>query len=273
MTEPNRERIALARRLAAALAALPGVRAVALGGSVATGAADGGSDIDLYCYGDRIPAVEERRALVRDLGAAPGAEVGNSFFEPGDEWRDAGSGVAVDVMYRLCPWAEDRLDAVLRRHEASLGYSTALWHNIRTARPLADAGGWLAALRARAEGPYPKGLARAVVALNWGMLAETANRWPVQLEGALGRSDAVAAGHRTTAMLASWFDVLFALNRRTHPGEKRLLRLAAETCPLRPEGWEDDVRALLAAAGRCDPAASEHAARLVDGLRPLVAGR
>jgi predicted nucleotidyltransferase len=262
---------ALAERLARALGDGLGPVSVVLGGSTATGAADARSDVDLYVYADAVPPVADRARVARAFGAAPGAEIGLGFFEPGDEWRHAESGTDIDVMYRTRAWIEDRLDAVLVRHEASLGYSTCLWYNVATARVLADPEGWFAGLQARATAPYPEGLARAVVGLNWAMMCGTKNSWRAQLDAALARGDAVSAGHRTKAFLASWFDVLFALNRQPHPGEKRLLEHAARLCPLRPEGMERDVTALLAAAGRCDPAASGHAGRLADGLTPLVA--
>jgi hypothetical protein len=40
--------------------------------------------------------------------------------------------------------------------------------------------------------------------------------------------------HRTTAWIASYADILFAVNRRYHPGEKRLLTYMADL-PSRPE--------------------------------------
>jgi predicted nucleotidyltransferase len=263
--------IPVAGRLAETLVERLNPVAVALGGSAVTGAADAGSDIDLYVYADPIPDIADRTSAARAFGAAPGAEIGNAFFEPGDEWRHDATGTDVDIMYRTPAWIEDRLDAVLIRHEANLGYSTCLWHNVRSARPLADPTGWFAALQERASAEYPEALARAIVRLNWAMTTETKNSWLAQLAAALERGDAVSAGHRTTALLASCFDVLFALNRQPHPGEKRLLSLAARLCPLRPEGLDRDVTALLAAAGRADPAALDHAGRLVDALRPMAA--
>lgn len=260
----------LAAKVARAALGVPGVRAVALGGSLATGTADGSSDADLYVYADAVPEVAARAALAEAMGAAAGAEVGNAFFEPGDEWTHAPSGIKVDLMYRTPDWAEEVLADAYVRHRAQLGYSTCFWHNLRTCRPLADPSGWLGGVVERAGAPYPDALARAVIDLNWRMLQGTAASWTVQLEGALARGDAVAAGHRTGALLASWFDVLFAANRVPHPGEKRLLDHAGRLCPRRPEGMGRDVPALLAAAGRCDPAASGIARGLIAGLAPLV---
>lgn len=265
-------RLALARNLAVRLAGAMDVTAVALGGSVATGAADAGSDIDLYVYADPLPDITARATFAAAAGAAPGAEIGNTFFEPGDEWRHAASGIDIDIMYRVPDAIADRIDAVLVRHEARLGHSTCLWHNVRTSMPLGDPSGWYSDLRARAGGTYPPALAQAIVTLNRAMMDETKNAWTAQLAAALDRGDVVSSGHRATAFLASYFDVLFAINAEPHPGEKRLLALAARLCPNRPARMDRDVRALLAAAGRGDPAALGHARALLDGLDPLLDG-
>ena len=40
--------------------------------------------------------------------------------------------------------------------------------------------------------------------------------------------------------------ILFALNEQTHPGEKRLVRLCRERCPLLPERFEENLEQLFA---------------------------
>jgi predicted nucleotidyltransferase len=234
----------VAGRVAAACAALDGVVAVALGGSRATGAAGEGSDVDLYVYADAEPPLAARAAVV---GRSPRAELGNRAFEPGDEWLDAATGVHVDVMFRTPRGIEEELDRVLVRHEPRTGYSTALWHGVRTSRALVDPTGWYASLKARAAAPYPEPLARAVVARNLPLLRRGLSSYVRQLEKAVQRGDAVSVNHRSAAFLASAFDVLFAVNRETHPGEKRLVELAVARCPRRPPRLEADVAALLAA--------------------------
>jgi hypothetical protein len=62
-----------------------------------------------------------------------------------------------------------------------------------------------------------------------------------QIEVALNRGDLVSAQHRVTAFLASFFDVWFALDRKPHPGEKRLLSHLSEP-------WGSLVRALTEAS-------------------------
>jgi hypothetical protein len=78
------------------------------------------------------------------------------------------------------------------------------------------------------------------VAKNWPILRrnQSSYRWQIQL--ALNRGDAVSVQHRVTALLASYFDVWFAIERKAHPGEKRLLAHL-------PEPWALLVRAVLAA--------------------------
>jgi hypothetical protein len=57
-----------------------------------------------------------------------------------------------------------------------------------------------------------------------------------------------------------FFNLLFALNRRYHPGEKRLL-IHGERCPLRP----DDMLARWSHAARL-PADNPQLARTLEGL-------
>jgi hypothetical protein len=258
----------LARRVAEAYAGLLATEAVALGGSRGAGNATPGSDVDLYVYTSAPLPLAARAEVARR--ASSRAELGNAFFEPGDEWIDAASGLHVDVMFREVRWIEDQLDRVLLRHQASLGYSTAIWHGIRSSAALFDRSGWYARLRERAAVPYPEPLRRAIVAHNRPLLAANLSSYLHQLERAAARRDGVSVNHRVAAFLASFFDVLFAVNRVPHPGEKRLVALAEALCPVRPPSLAEDVAALLAAAGAAPADAPVRAARLAAALDEVL---
>jgi hypothetical protein len=245
----------LAVASAAGLAALPGVIAVALGGSRAGALASPDSDVDLYVYAAEPPDVSARAAVAAGLGAVD-VEIDNRFWETEDDWADGATGLGVEVIYRSPDWIAGELDRVLVRHEASVGYSTALWHSVRVSEALADPTGWYGRLRERAIVPYPEPLRRAVVAQNHPILRDRRAAFRHQIEVSHARGDWVAVNHRVAALLASFFDVLFALNRTTHPGEKRLLAHAAVSCPWRPADLERSVTGLLAATAPGAPAAN-----------------
>jgi predicted nucleotidyltransferase len=238
----------LATAIADRFAEVTGVLAVALGGSRAAGTADEGSDLDLYVYAERPPTRAEREAVAGPAATEAAFEL--AFWEPGDAWIDGETGATVDVMHRSPVRIEAELDRVLLRHEPSIGYSTAIWHNVRSSLPLLDSTGWYARLQARAAVPYPEPLRRAIVAKNHPILRDAGFSYRHQIEDALRRRDAVAVQHRLTALLASYFDVLFALNRQTHPGEKRLVRHALATCRLLPERFEQRISEVV---GPTDP--------------------
>jgi predicted nucleotidyltransferase len=256
--------------LAAHLASLPGAEAVALGGSAAAGRADASSDFDLYVYADQEPPLARREDLARRFAAT--RRVGDAPYEAGDEWVDDATGRRVDVTYRTPAWIEAQLDAVLVEHRASVGYSTCFWWNVRRSRPLFDRAGWFAGLQARAAVDYPEALRRAVVAKNHPMLRAGQSSFLHKIELAATRDDPVGVQHGTATLLASYFDVLFALNRQPHPGDKRLIAWAEELCPRRPAGMAAGVRGVVAASGGTDGGdglvARVHL--LIDGLDELL---
>jgi hypothetical protein len=259
-----------AASVAAAFGNLPEVVAVALAGSGVAGVADEQSDIDLYVYAGAPVAMADRVAIATSF--ATHAEVGNDFWEPGDEWIDAESGRHVDVMYRTPLWIEEQLERVLVRHEASVGYSTCFWHNVLHSTPLLDRSGWYRDLQAAATRPYPQPLRRAIIARNHPILRQTLSSYLAQIERAVGRGDSVSIQHRVTALLASYFDVLFTVNELPHPGEKRLLQLAATRCSRIPPDMEPQINALLETAARpASPGIVTHVNALLNGLDELLA--
>ena len=259
----------LARTIAGQYGALSQVEAVAMAGSQASGSADLGSDVDLYVYLSAPLPLEVRERIA--TAGAEYAEVDNRFWEPGDEWIDAETGIHVDVMFRTVPWIEEQQDRVLRRHEASVGYSTCLWHNVVSSLSLYDRAGWFRRLQEDAGQPYPEGLRRAIVAKNHPILRQTASSYRVQLARAVARDDRVSVNHRVAAMLASYFDILFAVNRVLHPGEKRLVETMTERCEHLPQGMERQVNELIEAVCR-GRRVVEKADALVDGLDGLLRG-
>jgi catechol 2,3-dioxygenase-like lactoylglutathione lyase family enzyme/predicted nucleotidyltransferase len=224
------------QRLTQAFGKLPQVLAVVLGGSRAAATSDVASDYDLYVYTVWEVPVDFRRTL---LGES--AEIDNRFWEPGDEWSDPSTGTHIDIMYRSPEWIEGQIERILSRHEASLGYTTCFWYNIVHSEALLDPRGWYQGLQNRGRVAYPEGLRRAVLMKNWPVLRRNHSSYRHQIEVALNRGDIVSAQHRVTAFLASFFDVWFALERKPHPGEKRLLSHLSEP-------WGSLVRALTEAS-------------------------
>lgn len=224
------------RRVAAQFGERPEVVAVALGGSRGSGVEDACSDFDLYVYSTSEVPLDFRLSLAGD-----GAELDNRFWEPGDEWIDGATQARMDVMYRTPAWIENQLDRVLVRHEASLGYSTCFWYNVLHSEPLSDGGGWYRKLQERARVPFPEPLREAILTRNLAVVGRNQSSYRRQIEVALERGDEVALQHRVTALLASVFDLWFAMERQPHPGEKRLLSHL-------PGEWASAVRSVLRAS-------------------------
>jgi len=261
--------LTLARELAAAFSAFPYVEAIAVGGSLASQAADAGSDIDLYVYTTSIIPLPAREAIVAQRGFSR-ADLNLQFWDLGDEWIDAPTGIEVDVIYWDTAWITEQIDRVLVFHQASVGYTTCFWNTVRNSLPLYDCSGWFARLQVQCQCPYPEPLQRAIIAKNHPILRDVVPAYLHQIEKALQRRDAVSVNHRVAALLASYFDVLFALNAIPHPGEKRLLEIATERCVKRPPAMREQVEGVLRLAATENMALIQVVNRLIDDLDALL---
>ncbi len=243
------------------------VEALALGGSRACGRAETGSDYDLYVYTTaRIPEALRREALSRHCSYM---EIGNEYWELEDDCT-LKDGIDIDVIYRSLGAITDEVAAVVERHEARNGYTTCTWDNLLNCKVLYDRDGRLTAAIERFDVPYPPELRANVVHRNWKLLHGKLPSYDRQIKKALRRGDRVAANHRTAAFLESYFDLLFALNWQTHPGEKRLALRARERCAVLPEDFEENLERLLRLVQEDPEEAERQLDVVVDGVRAII---
>lgn len=203
-----------------ALTHLPEVGAILLAGSRTSGLADPISDYDVYVYSDRPLNPDARRGALapwcREM------EWGNDFWESEDDGF-LNDGTPVEFIYRSFDWLEESLKSVVECYQAAVGYSTCLWANLLDSQILFDRVGHAGALQDRFRVLYPSALQRAIVRKNLPLIASSSAAYLAQIEKGIKRNDIVSINHRVSALLASYFDILFAANERLHPGEKRLL--------------------------------------------------
>lgn len=232
----------MVQRLFDELAALPQVEAIALGGSRAGTAYDEKSDWDvyLYCTGPVDEGVR-REILGRYCRYM---ELGNHFWELEDNVT-LHDGVDMDILYRDLDAFTADVASVVEGHQARNGYTTCMWHNLRTCKVLYDRDGRLGAAKARFDVPYPEALRENIIARNLRLLHGTLPAYDGQICKAVARGDLVSVNHRTAAFLEAYFDILFALNRQTHPGEKRLVQLCLRDCPVLPDRFTENLERLF----------------------------
>ena len=68
----------------------------------------------------------------------------------------------------------------------------------------------------------------------------------MQIKKSENRGDLVSVNHRVTEFLATYFDIIFALNEMTHPGEKRMQSICSAECKLLPNNFDENLNRLFA---------------------------
>jgi hypothetical protein len=82
--------------------------------------------------------------------------------------------------------------------------------------------------------------------------------------------DKISLNHRVAALLASYFDVLFAINEITNPGEKKVLAYALQNCPKLPQNMSAQIEDVLYASSANPRALLAKLDVLIDGLENLM---
>jgi len=224
------------------LGGLSQVEAIALGGSRATGRNDAKSDYDVYVYlTDRIDE-EVRRSILSKYCSY--MEIGNSFWELEDDVT-LKDGIDMDIIYRNSNEFESMVSSVVMDCMPWNGYTTCMWHNLITSKIILDKTGNLQKMQEKYRIPYPKRLKENIISNNLKLLSGMLPSFDGQIKKAEKRGDMVSVNHRVTEFLASYFDIIFALNEMTHPGEKRMQSICSKECRILPDKFDENLNRLF----------------------------
>ncbi len=254
------------KRIIDSYAELAEVKAIAIGGSSATGSDDATSDIDLYNFVDSEPSVEQREKVA--LPYSSRHEIGGDYFGPGDEFRVDQTGRELDVMFFDRDWFEGLVRSVWLDCRPSNSYTTAFLYTLSNLVILHDPENWLSGLKSLIDTPYPERLRDNIIRRGLMLMKDKPfSSYIEQIDKAIRRKDSNSVNHRTAAFMESYFDALFAANRLLHPGEKRLVAFALSNCPVLPEDFEKDMAAAFSCRG---PELPEILSAMVEKLRAIV---
>lgn len=221
---------------------LPQVEALALGGSRATGRHDEKSDYDVYIYLTGPINETVRRGILEKYCAY--MEIANTFWELEDDVT-LKNGIDMDIIYRDMASFVHSVASVVDDCVAWNGYTTCMWHNLITSRVIFDRNGKLTALQRQYQIPYPKKLKDNIINRNLNLLSGMLPSFDTQIKKAETRGDFVSINHRVAEFLASYFDILFALNEMTHPGEKRMQQICSAECQILPNHFDQNLNKLF----------------------------
>lgn len=220
------------------------IDAIVLSGSQTSLINDNMSDYDIYVYSKEKVNIEMREKFAKKYSI--NYELGNNYFEYGDEIILKENNICLDFMYRDISYIENEIDYVWRKCNSKIGYTTAFLYNIKNSRILYESNGYFRNFQKELNKDYPKQLKYNIIEKNYNvMYAKQSASFYEQLKNAIKRKDIVSINHRTSAILASYFDILFAINEELHVGEKKLIDYAKKLCSKLPNNFDKDIEDII----------------------------
>jgi hypothetical protein len=221
------------------------VDAIALGGSMASGMHDSDSDYDLYVYINEDIKPEQRKSVLSQT--CKNAILGITFW--GTCWDDCilKNSIPIELNYVNIADTQRSLHNILEKHTARLGNSTCACSIVFGSQLLYDHEGLYNEMVERYTAPFPEKLRQNIISVNREYLSGVTPSCMNRIEVAIKRNDVIGVNHRLYEFIKSYFDILFALNRVYHPGEKLLIEYGKKLCECLPENYENDLQALFQA--------------------------
>lgn len=266
------EKQSLLNDLVARLSAVPGVRAVVLGGSYARGAQRPGSDLDIGLYYAEAAPFEIDAIRRVAAGFAPdGALTVTGFYEWG-AWVNGGAWIhnqvsKVDFLYRNIDQVQRAIDDALRgvthhdfdQQPAYGFYSVIYLGETFICKPLYDPQGIIARLKEQVAA-YPPLLKEKVVAGSLWMAEFSL----LHADGYAANGDVYTTAGALTRTASFLTQALFALNETYYMNDKTAMKEIA-AFPIVPAGYVETLSGILGGIGRT-PAELQAATRALRGL-------
>lgn len=228
------------------------VDGILLSGSHATKTNDKDSDYDIYIYTLKEISLEKRKVITDKYCSY--MELNNTFWETEDDGVLKEGNIPVEIIYRDLDWIDGLLNRTLVKCEADTGYTTCFWANFINSIILYDKNGNLNKLQKKYTISYPNQLKENIIKKNYPLLKRMIPSYYYQIEKALKRNDYISVNHRVAALLASYFDIIFAVNEMLHPGEKKILKIIKDKNLKVPTDMDKNVNNILKYAASSDVA-------------------
>lgn len=217
------------------------VEAIVLGGSQSTEFADKYSDYDIYIYFNNRDMFSKVKPIL-----APYMNKDSSLHMCFTEeicvaLKDY---THVELVLKTLNEAENELKKRLIDYKCDLGFSTCDLATIFNGLILYDNKKYYQNLKEKYSFPYPKKLAESIIAFNKKMINGRVMSIDKQILKAIKRNDFIVIQRWCSQYIASYFDILFALNKTYHTGEKRMLQFAIDNFDILPDKFEFSILAL-----------------------------
>ena len=218
------------------------IQALVLGGSRTTERIDEKSDYDFYVYSETGIDQNVRHKILSKH--CKYFEIGNSYWELEDNGQ-LNCGIDFDIIYRNPRQFVKTVADVVENHNPYNGFTTCLWHNVLNSKIIFDKDDMFKKIKERFSIPYPKKLKENIIKRNMALLCDSVVSYDKQIKKAIYRKDLLNLNNRVSAFLASYFDVIFAINELPNPGEKRIMEICLNKCNILPNGFEKNIKDLI----------------------------